>query len=60
MSQALMRLLIEGFGWVLIAIGAYSIFNDPKSVSYYIILVVGIIIVLAYIPYKDFRGRRKK
>jgi len=58
MKKSVIRLFIEAIGWVLTAIGAYYVFGEGTAVIHYFIFGIGIVLVVANFPYKDFRRKR--
>lgn len=59
MNKAIKRMLVETLGWILAVIGIYFVFEENTSVIYYILLIVGVILILWNFPYKDFKRKDK-
>ncbi|MGY0692122.1 hypothetical protein ACW2QC_04920 [Virgibacillus sp. FSP13] len=54
-----MRLFIEIIGWILTAFGAYYVFEENTLIVHYVVLVIGVILLLISIPFKNIRGRKR-
>lgn len=58
MKRSFLRIVIETLGWFMTAIGAYFVFSEDTLFIHYFIFSVGIIMIVFYFPYLDFKQNK--
>lgn len=59
-KHSILRLMIEAVGWIMTVIGAYFVFGEAPSFIHYFIFVLGIVLIVFYFPYKDFKRKKRE
>lgn len=49
--------MLEALGWVLLGIGAYFILQKDASFFHYVIGIIGVLFIITFFPFQDFKNR---
>lgn len=58
MKRSMLRLIVETLGWIMTVIGAFFVFSKDTLFIHYFIFIVGIIMIVFYFPYQDFKREK--